>query len=92
MATTPAPGTNTAPGPGRGRAGRPQRNSYADLMKPGENWDDLADATERRKIKNRLAQRAYRKPFFTAFFRPLFSSFLPTYQSCVGHNRAQHAR
>ncbi|GAB1311380.1 Ankyrin-1 [Madurella fahalii] len=52
---------NTAPDPRRTRAGRPQRNSYTDLLKPGESWDDLTDAAARRKIKNRLAQRAYRR-------------------------------
>ncbi|KAK1754458.1 hypothetical protein QBC47DRAFT_414422 [Echria macrotheca] len=72
MPTTPAPARpaaprTNAPGPappappsGRSRAGRPPSNSYIDLMKPGEDWTDL-DATERRKIKNRLAQRAYRR-------------------------------
>ena len=33
--------------------------SYADLMKPDEDWRVLPDAAERRKIQNRLAQRAY---------------------------------
>lgn len=33
--------------------------SYADLMKPDEDWRLLPDASERRKIQNRLAQRAY---------------------------------
>lgn len=35
--------------------------SYADLMKPGEDWTNLPSAAERRKIQNRLAQRAYSK-------------------------------
>lgn len=42
------------------RCGRPQSISYADLMKPDEDWRNLPDAAERRKIQNRLAQRAYR--------------------------------
>lgn len=46
---------------GRRPSGRPKNNTYTDLMKPGESWDDLDDAAERRKIQNRLAQRAYRK-------------------------------
>ncbi|KAH8681840.1 hypothetical protein BX600DRAFT_544330 [Xylariales sp. PMI_506] len=43
------------------RCGRPQTISYADLMKPDEDWRNLPDAAERRKIQNRLAQRAYRR-------------------------------
>ncbi|KAH6651493.1 hypothetical protein BKA67DRAFT_660301 [Truncatella angustata] len=43
------------------RCGRPQTISYADLMKPDEDWRNLPDASERRKIQNRLAQRAYRR-------------------------------
>ncbi|KAI1816840.1 hypothetical protein GGS20DRAFT_583036 [Poronia punctata] len=43
------------------RSGRPLTTSYADLMKPDEDWRNLPDATERRKIQNRLAQRAYRR-------------------------------
>ena len=43
-----------------------QSISYADLMKPDEDWRTLQDASERRKIQNRLAQRAYRT-FFVAF-------------------------
>ncbi|KAK6223363.1 hypothetical protein LQW54_000480 [Pestalotiopsis sp. IQ-011] len=43
------------------RCGRPQSISYADLMKPDEDWRNLPDAAERRKIQNRLAQRAYRR-------------------------------
>jgi hypothetical protein len=42
------------------RSGRPLTTSYADLMKPDEDWRNLPDAAERRKIQNRLAQRAYR--------------------------------
>lgn len=43
------------------RSGRPLTTSYVDLMKPDEDWRNLPDAAERRKIQNRLAQRAYRK-------------------------------
>ncbi|KAH7016230.1 uncharacterized protein B0I36DRAFT_355062 [Microdochium trichocladiopsis] len=43
------------------RCGRPLTTSYADLMKPDEDWRNLPDAAERRKIQNRLAQRAYRR-------------------------------
>ncbi|KAI0448874.1 hypothetical protein F5B21DRAFT_509718 [Xylaria acuta] len=43
------------------RNGRPLTTSYADLMKPDEDWRNLPDAAERRKIQNRLAQRAYRR-------------------------------
>ncbi|KXJ91353.1 hypothetical protein Micbo1qcDRAFT_175570 [Microdochium bolleyi] len=43
------------------RGARPLATSYADLMKPDEDWRNLADASERRKIQNRLAQRAYRR-------------------------------
>lgn len=41
------------------RSGRSQTVTYADLMKPDEDWRTLANASERRKIQNRLAQRAY---------------------------------
>jgi hypothetical protein len=40
------------------KAGR-QSISYAELMKPDEDWRMLPDNSERRKIQNRLAQRAY---------------------------------
>ncbi|KAK8091783.1 hypothetical protein PG997_002144 [Apiospora hydei] len=43
------------------RASRTQTISYVDLMKPDEDWRTLPDASERRKIQNRLAQRAYRR-------------------------------
>ncbi|KAG8411846.1 hypothetical protein J3458_015142 [Metarhizium acridum] len=36
-------------------------DTYLELMKPDENWTNLQDSTERRKIQNRLAQRAYRR-------------------------------
>jgi hypothetical protein len=38
-----------------------QTVAYADLMKPDEDWRNLPNAAERRKIQNRLAQRAYRE-------------------------------
>lgn len=43
------------------RSFRPLTTPYADLMKPDEDWRNLPNAAERRKIQNRLAQRAYRK-------------------------------
>ncbi|KID84396.1 euchromatic histone-lysine N-methyltransferase 1 [Metarhizium guizhouense ARSEF 977] len=36
-------------------------DTYLELMKPDENWTNLQDSTQRRKIQNRLAQRAYRR-------------------------------
>lgn len=47
------------------RSGRSQTVTYADLMKPDEDWRTLANASERRKIQNRLAQRAY-----SEFYQP----------------------
>ena len=43
------------------RSGRPPNRAYIELMKPDEDWRNMEDAAERRKIQNRLAQRAYRK-------------------------------
>jgi len=43
------------------RSTREQSVSYADLMKPDEDWRNLPNAADRRKIQNRLAQRAYRE-------------------------------
>ncbi|KAF2148615.1 hypothetical protein K461DRAFT_316377 [Myriangium duriaei CBS 260.36] len=42
------------------RAAR-QMQLKTDLMKPGEDWRDVADSAERRKIQNRIAQRSYRR-------------------------------
>ncbi|KAK6086188.1 hypothetical protein SCUP515_00548 [Seiridium cupressi] len=53
--------SNTTQASTPNRCGRPQTISYADLMKPDEDWRNLPDAAERRKIQNRLAQRAYRR-------------------------------
>lgn len=55
------------------RCTRPQSISYADLMKPDEDWRNLPDASERRKIQNRLAQRAYRKSDPTIALIPISS-------------------
>ncbi|KAK6863686.1 hypothetical protein PG995_000214 [Apiospora arundinis] len=41
--------------------GRSKSISYEDLMGPDEDWRELETTSERRKIQNRLAQRAYRR-------------------------------
>ncbi|KAK8015593.1 hypothetical protein PG991_008481 [Apiospora marii] len=46
---------------GAGKCGRPPNSAYLELMKEDEDWRQLEDASERRKIQNRLAQRAYRR-------------------------------
>ncbi|KAH9904931.1 hypothetical protein F4778DRAFT_780099 [Xylariomycetidae sp. FL2044] len=38
-----------------------QKIAYADLMRPDEDWRSLRNTAERRKIQNRIAQRAYRR-------------------------------
>ncbi|KAK7960894.1 hypothetical protein PG988_012108 [Apiospora saccharicola] len=55
MAKTESKPTNT------GKCGRPLNSAYLELMKEDEDWRELKDASERRKIQNRLAQRAYRR-------------------------------
>ncbi|KAK8108721.1 hypothetical protein PG984_014522 [Apiospora sp. TS-2023a] len=45
----------------KGKCGRPPNSAYLELMKDDEDWRQLKDASERRKIQNRLAQRAYRR-------------------------------
>ncbi|KAI1503131.1 hypothetical protein F5X99DRAFT_376986, partial [Biscogniauxia marginata] len=44
--------------------GRPERlrnTLYANMMKPDEDLSNMSDPIERRRIQNRLAQRAYRR-------------------------------
>ena len=52
------------------RSSRSQTVTYADLMKPDEDWRTLANASERRKIQNRLAQRAYSESYQSRFLPP----------------------
>ncbi len=62
MTPTPTRGDAASPpSPRPPQSGREQPVSYADLMKPDEDWRTLPNAADRRKIQNRLAQRAYRE-------------------------------
>ncbi len=63
MTPTPIKSGDAAspPPPRQLQPGREQTVSYADLMKPDEDWRTLPNAADRRKIQNRLAQRAYRE-------------------------------
>ncbi|KAK4207763.1 hypothetical protein QBC37DRAFT_432988 [Rhypophila decipiens] len=58
---TPTSTTSEPGSPPATRSGRSQTISYADLMKPDEDWRNLPNPADRRKIQNRLAQRAYRR-------------------------------
>lgn len=35
--------------------------AYKDLMKPDEDWRKMPNHVERRRVQNRIAQRAYRE-------------------------------
>ncbi|KAL2132509.1 hypothetical protein VTI74DRAFT_3728 [Chaetomium olivicolor] len=61
MTTTMTTQSDPAPLPSPRSPRREQTISYADLMKPDEDWRALPNAADRRKIQNRLAQRAYRR-------------------------------
>ncbi|KAI0022560.1 hypothetical protein F4780DRAFT_182529 [Xylariomycetidae sp. FL0641] len=50
-----------APRPVVKRSERSRDTLYADMMKPDEDLSKMSDPVERRRIQNRLAQRAYRR-------------------------------
>lgn len=64
-------------------SGRPKHNSYTDLMKPGESWEDLPDAAERRRIQNRLAQRAYREYIPYSWFANSIANAVYKAETCA---------
>ncbi|KAI0597066.1 hypothetical protein F4775DRAFT_593800 [Biscogniauxia sp. FL1348] len=47
--------------PTTGRPERLRNTLYANMMKPDEDLSNMSDPIERRRIQNRLAQRAYRR-------------------------------
>lgn len=37
--------------------------SHANMAKAPEDWKQITDTTQRKKVQNRIAQRTYRKPY-----------------------------